>query len=109
MNESEILACAGKIAAFAADPQNIVPQGEWDYEGLPSPEWHRAEMMNGSLEMAGDAAGDIAGCLEEGDERLALELLNDAEAAYAEYLWFRDASREDVERHLADWYGEEIF
>lgn len=105
MNESKILACAGKIAAFAADPQNIVPQGEWDYEGLPSPEWHRAEMMNGSLEMAGDAAEGIAWCLEEGDEGLALELLKDAEAAYAEYQWFKSASSEDVEKHLADWYG----
>ena len=105
MNESEILACAKKIADFASDPQNIVPQDEWDYEGLPSPEWHRAEMMNGSLEMAGDAAKGAAECLEEGDEALALELLKDAEAAYAEYHWFRNASRDDVERHLADWYG----
>lgn len=105
MNESEILACAGKIAAFASDPQNIVPQDEWDYEGLPSPEWHRAEMMNGSLEMAGEAAKGAVECLEEGDEALALELLKDAEAAYAEYHWFRDASSEAVGRHLADWYG----
>ncbi len=107
MNESEILACAGKIAASASDPQNIVPQDEWDYEGLPSPEWHRAEMMNGSLEMAGEAAEDAEALLADDNPAYAAERLKDAEILFDEYLWFKSLSDTELQKHFEGWYAVE--
>lgn len=98
---------AAEIISASKNASLYVPQEDWDLEGLPSLAWHRAEMMNGSLEMAGEAAEDAEALLAEDSPIDAAERLKDAEAMYSEYLWFKSLSDAELQKHLEEWYGVE--
>lgn len=96
---------AAEIISASKNPSLYVPQEDWDFEGLPSLAWHRAEMMNGSLEMAGEAAEDAVALFADDNPIYAAERLNDAKAMYEEYLWFKSLPDTELQKHLQDWYA----
>lgn len=98
---------AAEIISASRDASLYAQQEDWDFEGLPSLAWHRAEMMNGSLEMAGEAAEDAVALFAEDNPIYAAEHLKDAEAMYEEYLWFKSLSDAELQKHLEGWYAVE--
>ena len=98
---------AAEIISASRDASLYAQQEDWDFEGLPSLAWHRAEMMNGSLEMAGEAAEDAVALFAEDNPIYAAERLKDAEILFDEYLWFKSLSDTDLQKHLEMWYAVE--
>ena len=105
-----IAARAGEILKFSYRKENYFPMPEWDGEGIPPVEVHRANIANNALDMAGLYAAKakaFAGGEDWGDPipDWAEEQAGYMERDFAEYAWAVKASPSEIWQHEIKWYG----
>ena len=101
---------ASDILTFSSRKENYLPVPEWDGEGVPPVEVHRARIANSALDMAGLYAAKakaFAGGEDWGEpnETWAVQQAEYMERDFAEYAWAVKASPSEIWQHEIKWYG----
>ena len=105
-----IAARAGDILKFSYRKENYLPMPEWDGEGLPPLEWHRARVANEALDMAGLYAAKakaFAGDEEGWDHPRpdwAEEQADYMERDFARYAWAITAKPSEIWQDELEFY-----
>ncbi len=106
-----IAARASEILKFSYRRESYLPMPEWDGEGLPPVEWHRAYVANNALDMAGLYAAKakaFAGGEDWGDPLpdWAEEQAGYMERDFARYAWAMTAKPSEIWQDEISFYKD---